>query len=236
MIALPRHDRTRLRARRGSASSRAGGLILFGGNGPPTPPRCNDSRRQRAAGGDAFVALDQEGGAIRTLAFAPSAVGQARQPTPDGARRGRAATARALRAGGVNVVLGPVADVAAGTTGSVMAGRAWGIPATPRRSRGLDGGARLAGGRRRRRPAKHFPGLGGATVQHGRRARGDRPHAGKSRGGTSCRSAAASEAGVPLVMAGHARYPALDRERIASQSKAVARACCAARWASTGSR
>ena len=33
--------------------------------------------------------------------------------------------------------------------------------------------------------------------------------------------AAAIQAGVPLVMVGHARYPALDPDRIASQSSAI---------------
>ena len=33
--------------------------------------------------------------------------------------------------------------------------------------------------------------------------------------------AAAIRAGVPLVMVSHARYPALDRDRIASQSRAI---------------
>ena len=68
---------------------------------------------------------------------------------------------------------------------------------------------------------KHFPGLGGATVNTD-----DGP-------ATIARSAAelreqdlvpfrsAIEAGVPLVMAGHAVYPAIDPDRIASQSQPV---------------
>ena len=58
---------------------RAAGVILFGGNAPDAATvRKATTRLQRAAGGDAIVSLDQEGGEIRTLAFAPSAVGQAR--------------------------------------------------------------------------------------------------------------------------------------------------------------
>jgi beta-N-acetylhexosaminidase len=67
--------------------------------------------------------------------------------------------------------------------------------------------------------AKHFPGLGGTTVN-------------TDRGSTTIRDGAPTErdlapfraaigAGVPLVMSSHAVYPALDANRIASQSRAV---------------
>ena len=69
--------------------------------------------------------------------------------------------------------------------------------------------------------AKHFPGIGGApantddaivTIRRSRAALDavDLPP-----------FAAAIEAGIPLVMIGHARYPALDRSRIASQSRPI---------------
>jgi beta-N-acetylhexosaminidase len=69
--------------------------------------------------------------------------------------------------------------------------------------------------------AKHFPGLGGApantddalvTIRRSRAALDavDLPP-----------FAAAIAAGVPLVMIGHARYPALDRFSIASQSPPI---------------
>jgi beta-N-acetylhexosaminidase len=68
--------------------------------------------------------------------------------------------------------------------------------------------------------AKHFPGLGATAVNTDRhpstiglsRRRMDR-HL------RPFRSAIA--VGVPLVMAGHARYPAYDRRNIASQSRAI---------------
>ena len=68
---------------------------------------------------------------------------------------------------------------------------------------------------------KHFPGLGGATVNTD-----DGPATiDRSRAQLEAVDlppfAAAIDAGVPLVMVGHARYPALDRERIASQSRPV---------------
>jgi beta-N-acetylhexosaminidase len=66
---------------------------------------------------------------------------------------------------------------------------------------------------------KHFPGLGGTTVNtdHGSTAIGG--GAPTARDLTPFRGAIA--AGVPIVMAGHARYPALDADHIASQSPAI---------------
>ncbi len=68
---------------------------------------------------------------------------------------------------------------------------------------------------------KHFPGLGGATVNTD-----DGPATiDRSRAQLEAVDlppfAAAIDTGVPLVMVGHARYPALDRDRIASQSRPV---------------
>jgi beta-N-acetylhexosaminidase len=121
---------------------RVAGVILFGGNAPTAAStRALTAQLQRAAGGDAIVCLDQEGGASRTLAFAPSAVGQAGQATAAAAGAAAAQTARALRAAGTR--------------------------------------AQLAGDLR--------------------------PYA----------------VGAPLVMVGHARYPALDPAAIASQSRAI---------------
>jgi beta-N-acetylhexosaminidase len=196
---------------------RAAGVILFGGNAPnATSVRALTARLQQAAGGRAIVSLDQEGGEIRTLAFAPSAVGQAGQPTPAAARAAAASTARALRAVGVNVALGPVADVASSTSGSVMAGRAY-----------PGGGAAVAASVRAAVAAydqagvlpvpKHFPGLGGAT------ANTDDAGAtvGRSRAQLAGDLLPYRTAEAPLVMIGHARYPALDADRIASQSRPI---------------
>ena len=63
--------------------------------------------------------------------------------------------------------------------------------------------------------AKHFPGLGGSTRNTDWSAAtvGEVPATAPWR--------AAIEAGVPLVMAGHARYPRLDGRRIASQSRPI---------------
>lgn len=202
-------------------AGRASGVILFGGNAPSAASvRALTARVQRAAGGDAIVSLDQEGGDIRTLDFAPSALGQRSQPTPAAARAAAARTARALRGVGANVVLGPVADVAAGTSGSVMAGRAYpGGPGAVAASVRAAVRAYAAAGVLA--TPKHFPGLGGATVNTD--FGGARVGLARARllaGLEPFRAAFA--AGAPLVMLGHAHYPALDRARIASQSRAIA--------------
>ena len=128
--------------------------------------------------------------------------------------RGEAlAAGRQLRAVGVNANLAPVADVA--LPGSVMASRAFpgdaaAVAAATRASvSGLDA-ARVAA------TAKHFPGLGGATVNTD-----DGPATVEFRRSELQPFRAAVESGVPLVMLSHALYPALDGERIASQSPAI---------------
>lgn len=202
---------------------RAAGVILFGANAPSAASvHALTARLRRAArsGPPPIVCLDQEGGEIRTLDFAPSSAGQARQATPAAARAAAAATARALRRLGVNVVLGPVADVAAGTSGSVMAGRAYpgAAPAVAASQRAATRAYLRAGVMP---VVKHFPGLGGATTNT------DDAPASVSRTRTQLVAdllpfRAAIDAGAPLAMLGHARYPALDADRIASQSRAIA--------------
>ena len=122
--------------------------------------------------------------------------------------------ARGLRAAGVNVNLAPVADVA--RPGSVMSSRAFPGDAaavserTEAAVRGLDGGGVAA-------TVKHFPGLGGATVNTDD---GSVTVSGEL-GGDLEPYRAAIAAGVPLVMASHALYPELDGAAIASQSREI---------------
>jgi beta-N-acetylhexosaminidase len=116
------------------------------------------------------------------------------------------------------VNLAPVADVP--RPGSVMATRSFagderGIAARTRASiRGLRD-ARVAG------TAKHFPGLGGATTNTDFGSATIERSAQQIRDEDLVPFKAAIGAGVPLVMAGHALYPALDGERIASQSQPI---------------
>lgn len=197
---------------------RAAGVILFGANAPSAASvRALSARVQRAAGGDAIVSLDQEGGEIRTLKFAPPQIGQASQPTPAAAAQSARSAARALRAAGVNVTLGPVADVA-GVPGSFMASRAYpGDAAAVARSVAAAVGDYHRAGIET--TPKHFPGVGGATQNT------DFGSAAIDRGRARLLAEdlvpfrAAIDAGAGIVMVGHARFPRIDAGRIASQSR-----------------
>jgi beta-N-acetylhexosaminidase len=120
---------------------------------------------------------------------------------------------------GITVTLAPVADVPT-VRNAAIAQRAFSrdpevVSAAVRASvRGWRAGGLAAA-------VKHFPGIGGApantddtmvTIERSRAALDavDLPP-----------FEAAIAAGAPLVMVGHARYPALDRSRIASQSQPI---------------
>ena len=192
------------------------GVILFAKNVPDAASlRALTAELQRSAAGSALVATDQEGGPIRSVAFAPPESGQPALATEAAARDSASAAAGALRAAGVNVNLAPVADVAA--AGSVVAGRAYPGEA-PQVARLVTAAVRAYGAQRVAATVKHFPGLGRA-----RENTDDAPVTiGASRSELERADlppfAAASKAGVPLVMASHALYPAFDPDRIASQS------------------
>lgn len=205
----PEYIRRRLRARE------TAGVILFGANGGDAAAWRRLTRQvQGAAGGRALIMVDQEGGEIRTVDHVGPAAGQPFQGPPASVRRTARSTGRGLRAAGINVNLAPVADVP--RAGSAMATRSFaggpeGIAARTRASvRGLrDGGVAAT--------AKHFPGLGAATVN---------TDDGPSTIGTPVARdlvpfRAAIVEGVPLVMLSHASYPRLDGRRIASQSRPI---------------
>jgi beta-N-acetylhexosaminidase len=209
--SVPEYVQRRLR------QGQTAGVILFGQNATTRAGFRRLARAlQRAAHGGALVAVDQEGGEIRTLRFSGPAAAQALQGDPAAVGRQARAAGRALRAAGVNVALTPVADVPAGPA-TALASRAFvgdarGIAARVRASvSGWRAGGVAA-------TAKHFPGLGGAlantddvaTTVDLREARDLPPFR------------AAIAADVPLVMLSHALYPALDGKRIASQSHAIA--------------
>lgn len=205
----PDYIRRRLRARE------TAGVILFGSNGGDAAAWRRLTRSiQTAAGGRALIMVDQEGGEVRTVDHVGPAAGQPFQGPPASVRRAGRSTARGLRAAGINVNLAPVADVP--RAGSVMATRSFaggakGIAARTRASiRGLrDAGVAAT--------AKHFPGLGAATVNTD-----DGPstiRAPVARDLLPFRAAIAE--GVPLIMLSHASYPRLDGRRIASQSRPI---------------
>jgi beta-N-acetylhexosaminidase len=204
--ARPEYIRRRLRARE------TAGVILFGGNGGDRVQWRRLTRSIREAGhGRALIMVDQEGGDIRTVAHAGPQASQPFQGAPTSVRRAARLAGRQLRAAGINVNLAPVADVP--RAGSVMQSRSFSgderdVAARTRASiRGLrDAGVAAT--------AKHFPGLGGATVNTD-----DAPATVNTpieRDLVPFR--AAIDERVPLVMLSHAFYPALDNRRIASQS------------------
>ena len=175
----------------------------------------------------------------RRAATSASSRGRRRRaPQPEQAAAGTVgqdaeAAARALRATGINVSLAPVGDVAS-VPGAALAGRAFStdFQAT------ADAMAESVRGWRAGRvapTAKHFPGIGGAVTNT------DDGPATIERTAEQIRSEdllpfrSAIDAGVPLVMAGHALYPAFDADRIASQSTASSTGSCATSSASTGS-
>lgn len=210
----PAYIRRRLRDGEGA------GVILFAKNALDADTlRSLTGSLQGAAGGDAIVATDQEGGDIRSVPFVAPESSQGVLTTPDAAASAAREGARALRGEGINVNLAPVADVASGPA-SVVAGRAYGAGAQTVPSlveaavRAHDAGGVAA-------TVKHFPGLGSAaantddapvTVSSSREQieQGDLPP-----------FRAAIWEDVPLVMASHALYPALDEKDIASQSSKV---------------
>ena len=209
--ARPEYIRRRLRARE------TAGVILFGLNGTsPAGWRRLTRRIQQAGHGRALVMVDQEGGEIRTVQHVGPSSGQPFQGEAGAVRRAARSAARGLRAIGVNVNLAPVADLP--RAGSVMATRAFsgderGVAARTRASiRGMrDAGIAAT--------AKHFPGLGGATVNTD-----DGPATvGAPIGRDLVPFRAAVAEGVPLVMLSHASYTAVDGDRIASQSRRIVR-------------
>lgn len=200
-------------------ADRAAGVILFTDNAvSPAATRRMTARLQRAGRGRAIVCLDQEGGAVRVMPWASPRRGQPQIATRTAARSSARAAGRDLHRYGINVALAPVADV--GVPGAALAGRFFPggaarvaplVTATVRGYRGTGVTPTV----------KHFPGLGAATANTD-----DQPVTIR----TSARTIGARDlppfkaaiaAGAPIVMVSHARYPALDPDAIASQSRAV---------------
>jgi beta-N-acetylhexosaminidase len=198
---------------------RAAGAILFRDNIVDRAQLRALTGQLRRAGGDPLICVDQEGGAVRIVPWASPARTQAAQAQA-GSERGEArAAGAALRSAGINVSLAPVADVPS-APGAALAGRAFsGDPARVAASvtgavAGWSAGGVAA-------TVKHFPGLGGAVVNTDFGAATIDRTAAELRAVDLVPFRAAVRAGVPLVMVGHARYPALDGAHIASQSPAI---------------
>jgi beta-N-acetylhexosaminidase len=207
--------------RRALREQRVAGVILFRDNIRSPEQARALTRVLRRAGRNPLVAVDQEGGDVRRVPWAGPVRPPAEQLAAGTVRADATSAARALRALGITVTFAPVADVPSARD-AALADRAYSPdPAeVGRAGRAAVTGWRAAGVAA---AAKHFPGLGGASrntddavsaIRRPRRALEtvDIPP-----------FRAAIAAGVPLVMVGHARYPALDARRIASQSEPIVR-------------
>jgi beta-N-acetylhexosaminidase len=204
--------------RRVLRQGRAAGVILFRDNvvSPGQLRRLTGTLQDAMPG--AIVCADQEGGDVRTLTWA-GPKGAAGDQAAAGTVHDDADTAgRALRDAGVNVTLAPVADVPS-VDGAALAGRAFSrdpdevaTAVTEAIGGWHDGGVATT--------IKHFPGLGGATVNtDDGPARIERSRAELQADLVPFRAAIA--AGTEFAMVGHATYPALDGLHIASQSPAI---------------
>ncbi len=194
-----------------------GGVIYFGRNvANPEQVAAMSAALQQAAGDGSgvglLIATDQEGGRVNRVRE-PATVFPAARVFGDIARADLTESAARvsaieLRAMGINQVLAPVADVAAGRSG-VIGERAFGAdPALVAEQvaaavRGYDAGRVAA-------TPKHFPGHGGTRADS---------HVTLPVLGADAESWAASDlrpfagavaAGAPAVMVGHLALPAID--------------------------
>jgi beta-N-acetylhexosaminidase len=192
-------------------NGKMGGVVLLG-NGwltRRTAATVTTELQQAACtrGEPLLIAVDQEGGIVRRLAWAPPTEAPAAMSSPSIARSQASAAAAALRSVGIDVDFAPVVDTP-GSAGNFLGSRAF--------SRSRSWNATMArafvGGQQANgiaATAKHFPGLGlaGGNTDNGRiviRAAAWKLHEGL----LPFRSAV--RAGVKLVMVSTAVYPKLD--------------------------
>ena len=210
------------------ASGRLAGVILFADNieSPAKTARTIASLQaiERPAGLEQPLAVmaDQEGGAVRRIPGPPtaSAAEIGRRGAGFAAAQGRA-TAAALLTYGVNIDLAPVLDVA--RPGSAIAGEGRSFGSDPNRVAdvGVDGFAAglRAGGVAA--TAKHFPGLGAATVNTDLEAQSIDVPLRRLRAIDEAPFSAFADSGGELIMLGLASYSALG-DRPAALDPAVA--------------
>jgi beta-N-acetylhexosaminidase len=209
------------RARRG----RIGGVLIHGWNfSSSTQLRsiANELQQAAAQGGQPplLIAVDQEGGQVKTVSWIPPTLSPPQMGSSDTARTQGRKTGGALVGLGVNTDFAPVADVPASTSSFMyQQGRTWSF--SSRKTAHLANAFALGlGDRGALATMKHFPGLGFATkntddfVVHidatkSELAPGLRPY----------RHAVANA--VPLVMLSNAVYRAYDRSHAAGWSRPI---------------
>src|SRR5438477_7475056 len=154
-----------------------------------------------------LIAVDQEGGLVRRLAWAPPTEAPADMTSPSVARAQAEGAAEALHSVGIDIDFAPVVDTP-GSAGNFLGSRAFSHSRTWNASmaRAFVGGLQASG---IAATAQHFPGLGLASgnTDNGRiviRAAAWKLHQGL------LPFHAAVQAGVQLVMVSTAVYPRLD--------------------------
>jgi beta-N-acetylhexosaminidase len=209
------------RARRG----RIGGVLIHKWNfSSASELRSIASKLQHAAatGGQPplLIAVDQEGGQVKTVSWIPPTLSPPQMGSADTARSQGRKTGAGLVGLGINTDFAPVADVPASTSSFMyQQGRTWSFSAR-KTSRLANAFANGLGDRGALASMKHFPGLGYAkkntddfVVHIG---------ATKSELGPGLKPYRRAVAhGVPLVMLSNALYSAYDRSHAAGWSHAV---------------
>jgi beta-N-acetylhexosaminidase len=199
------------------ARVRAGrmGGALFLGNGWLTPSNVKKitAKLQRAActrGEPLLIAVDQEGGIVKRLSWAPPTEAPADMKSPSDAHTQAANTAAALRTSGIDVDFAPVVDTPS-SPNNFLGSRAFSHNRfwNARMAKAFVGGLQQNG---TAATAKHFPGLGlaGGNTDNGQIT--INAPASKIKKGL-LPFAAAVKAGVKLVMVSTAIYPHLDPSR-----------------------
>ncbi len=203
-----------------------GGVLLFGNNmqseeqTKALTSALQESSMQTGPAIPLFVAVDHEGGEVQHAPWVPaypSAAEVGNRGDPEEARQIAQHIGRELRRAGVNTDFAPVVDTG---SGAAIGSRSYGEDPELVASMGAAaingfGEAGIVSS------AKHFPNHGPATEDS---------HVGHPVVNHDMRMIlredllpfrAAVEAGVPMMMAGHLLYPAIDSERPASLSPAA---------------
>jgi beta-N-acetylhexosaminidase len=206
-LTAPPNPRFLTRIRNG----KMGGVVLLG-NGWLTRHTAATvtAELQQAActrGEPLLIAVDQEGGMVRRLAWAPPTEAPAYMSSPSVAHSQASGAATALKSVGIDIDFAPVVDTP-GPTGNFLGSRAFSHSRTwnAQMARAFVGGLQNGG---IAATAKHFPGLGLASgnTDNGRiviRASASKLHQGLLPFQSAVR------AGVKLVMVSTAVYPKLD--------------------------
>lgn len=184
-----------------------GGVVLYSDNfGAAGPKRLVERLQAAAKAGHQpplIIAIDQEGGTVKRLPGAPSLAPPEMHSATIAEAQGLA-TARNLKAAGVNVDLAPVLDVG---HGGFITSRAFGTTAQTAAARGAAFAAGLSRGGILA-TAKHFPGLGDAELSTDANVATVTATAAQLRADwLPFRHAITG--GIPLVMMSTAVYPAL---------------------------